>query len=210
MLQASPESPRMFDNDILDYFSRIPAWVVPLLYVPVTTAFVGWGIAMHGVHPAVAAGQFLTGWFVWTLMEYWLHRTVFHWVPKASWGEAFHFYLHGVHHKWFTDKYRLVMPPAASAGVAVVVNVALWFAASALAGAFAPSWVFASFGGIAFGYMVYDCTHYYIHHHKPRSKAMLALRAHHNKHHHNDTYKELKFGVSTTLWDHVFGTYEVR
>jgi sterol desaturase/sphingolipid hydroxylase (fatty acid hydroxylase superfamily) len=199
----------MFENDFIDQFSRIPAWVVPALYVPVTLAFFAWGM-LQGVSLGVAVAQFAVGWFVWTLMEYWLHRTVFHWIPAASWGEAFHFYLHGVHHKWFQDKYRLVMPPAASIGVAVVVVSALWGLSQLLAGVFAPSWMYAFFAGVAFGYMVYDCTHYYIHHFKPSSKAMLKLRAHHNKHHHNPKYKDLKFGVSTTLWDHVFGTYELR
>ena len=57
--------------------------------------------------------------------------------------------------------------------------------------------------------VVYDLTHYYIHHAKPKTRVGKALRAHHNKHHHNRAYKDLKFGVSTTVWDHVFGTYEV-
>ena len=155
-------------------------------------------------------GQFVGGYLVWTLLEYWLHRTLFHWVPRASWGEQFHFFLHGVHHQWFQDKYRLVMPPAASIAVAVVVNVILFAMAAGLSPWVNPTWVWGLFAGIAFGYMVYDLTHYYIHHMKPRTWIGRALRAHHNKHHHNPKYKDLKFGVSTTLWDHVFGTYEVR
>ena len=207
MLRASPESPRMFENDFVDLFSRIPAWVVPVIYVPVVLAFVGLGI-WSGVAWWLVAAQFAAGWFVWTLMEYWLHRTVFHWVPDFSWGERFHFYLHGVHHKWYTDKYRLVMPPAASLAVAVVVYGAMHGLSLALASVVSPTWTYASFGGIAFGYMVYDCTHYYIHHHKPVTRIGLALRSHHNKHHHNAKFKDKKFGVSTTLWDHVFRTYE--
>lgn len=196
----------MFESDFLDFFSRIPAWVVPVLYVPVVTVCLVYGW-WSGVAPVALAGQFAFGWFVWTLMEYWLHRTVFHWVPDAPWGERFHFYLHGVHHKWFEDRYRLVMPPAVSISVAIVVYGGMWLTASALASVVAPTWIHGLFGGIAMGYMVYDCTHYYIHHMKPRTRIGLALRAHHNKHHHNPKFAERKFGVSTTLWDHVFGTY---
>ncbi|MEZ4240122.1 MAG: sterol desaturase family protein [Myxococcota bacterium] len=208
MLRASPESPRMFESDFIDFFSRIPAWVVPVMYVPLTVALLAHGFWNLGVSPLVLLAEFLAGWFVWTLMEYWLHRTLFHWVPAAPWGEKFHFYLHGVHHQWFRDKYRLVMPPAVSIGVAVVVYGVLWTLGALLSAWIAPAWIPGFFAGIVMGYMVYDCTHYYIHHMKPLTRVGLALRSHHNKHHHNAAYAEKKFGVSTTLWDHVFGTYE--
>ncbi len=206
MLGASPESPRMFQSDFVDFFSRIPWWVVPLLYVPTTLMFLGLSV-QAGVSPAIVALEVGLGWLTWTLLEYWLHRTVFHWVPNAWWGERFHFFLHGVHHQWFNDRYRLVMPPAVSITIAVVLFSALSLLAGLLSGWLAPSWVYAYFAGIVLGYMVYDCTHYYIHHAKPRTRLGLALRAHHNKHHHNPVYADKKFGVSSTMWDHVFRTY---
>lgn len=206
MLRASPESPRMFESDFIDFFSRIPAWVVPVIYVPVVCVF-AWLGHNKGVSTSLLAGQFALGWFIWTLMEYWLHRTLFHWVPAAPWGERFHFYLHGVHHKWFQDKYRLVMPPAASISIAIVVYTIFWLLALALSPWLDRSWMFGVYSGVAMGYMVYDCTHYYVHHFKPIGPIGRALRAHHNKHHHNPVYAERKFGVSTTLWDHVFRTY---
>ena len=207
MFGATPESPRMFESDFVDAFSRIPWWVVPLIYVPVTAVLVGLGW-QAGVSASLLLAQVAGGWFVWTLMEYWLHRTVFHWIPDAWWGEKFHFYLHGVHHQWFTDRYRLVMPPAASIAVAVVVFGTLSLLGAVTSAWIDPSWIYGVFAGIVVGYMFYDCTHYYIHHAKPKSRVMLALRSHHNKHHHNARYADKKFGVSCTLWDHVFGTYE--
>jgi sterol desaturase/sphingolipid hydroxylase (fatty acid hydroxylase superfamily) len=153
------------------------------------------------------AGQFAIGWFIWTLLEYWLHRTMFHWTPKFSWGERFHFILHGVHHTWFQDRFRLVMPPAASMAIGVVVWALMLGFAAALAFAFDPSWTWAVFAGVMFGYLCYDMVHYYVHHGRPTVGWLKALRAHHAKHHHNPTYAERKFGVSTTIWDHVFGTY---
>jgi sterol desaturase/sphingolipid hydroxylase (fatty acid hydroxylase superfamily) len=208
VLRASPESPRMFDSDVVDFFSRIPAWVVPLLFVPTVAGFAAWARVVIGVSWPLLALHVAAGWVVWTLMEYWLHRTLFHWVPDAPWGERFHFYLHGVHHQWFTDKYRLVMPPAVSVTLAVVVFSAMWGTGWLLSAWITPSWVHGTFAGIVLGYMVYDLTHYYIHHFKPLTRVGLALRSHHNKHHHNPKYAEKKFGVSTTIWDHVFGTYE--
>ena len=101
------------------------------------------------------------------------------------------------------------MPPAASLGLGVLFFGLYYAIALQLEGLYATSWVYAFFAGKVTGYVVYDLTHYYIHHAKPKTRVGLALRAHHNKHHHNKAYKDLKFGVSTTIWDHVFGTYEV-
>jgi len=200
----------MFESDFIDFFSRVPWVAVPIIYLPAISTFAWLGVFHHGVSIPVAIGQFAFGWFAWSLMEYWLHRTLFHWVPSASWGERFHFLLHGVHHKWHQDRYRLVMPPAASIALGVVVVGLLFGIAALLSGLLATTWVYVAFAGIMAGYVHYDLTHYYVHHAKPRSAYMKRLRAHHMAHHHNNLYKELKFGVSMTLWDHVFGTHEVE
>lgn len=205
--KATPESPRMFENDLIDGFSRIPAWTVAALYVPATAVFLGISVS-QGVSPWWVPVQFLLGWVAWSLLEYWLHRTLFHWIPKASWGEAFHFYLHGVHHKWHQDKLRLVMPPAVSLSLAVFFFGLTWMVGAVASPWVSPTWIWAFFAGLVFGYMFYDLMHYYLHHFKPHGRMMKALRHHHMAHHHNARFQEKKFGVSFTFWDHVFGTYE--
>ncbi len=201
-------SPRMFESDLVDAFSRVPYWIVPLVYVPVISASCYAAVAVEGLSVPGLALTFSLGWVAWTLMEYWLHRTLFHWVPPVSWGEQFHFLLHGVHHDWYRDRLRLVMPPAASLAVGAVVLAALSLVARMLAPLLDDRWVYGAFAGIVFGYLVYDMIHYYVHHGKPTTRVMLALRSHHSKHHHNPRFQEKKYGVSTTVWDHVFGTYE--
>ena len=205
-MRATPESPRMFESDLVDFFSRVPWFAVPAIYVP-AIALWAWMGASAGVSAAMIAGQMLFGWFVWTLLEYWLHRTLFHWTPPTSWGPRFHFILHGVHHDWYKDRFRLVMPPPASIAIGVVVWAAVFALGQLLSPVLAPSWTWATFAGIMLGYLVYDMVHYYVHHGRPRTAMMKALRSHHAKHHHNPAYAEKKFGVSTTVWDHVFGTY---
>lgn len=198
MLRASPESPRMFESDFIDFFSRVPALVVPVIFVPIILALFAWGVLGAGASLVASLAVAAIGFFVWTFVEYWLHRTLFHWVPSASWGPRMHFLLHGVHHDWVNDKYRLVMPPAASLGLGVVF-FGLWYV---LLG---PVWVFPFFAGHVAGYLTYDMVHYYVHHFKVKNKVLMRLRAHHMNHHHNKEGR--KYGVSTTLWDHVFGTY---
>lgn len=206
MLRATPESPRMFQSDFIDMFSRIPWWVVPMLYVPIAGGLLVAGVltspSLWTLPPLLFAG-----FIVWSLMEYWLHRTVFHWKPNTSWGPRFHFFLHGVHHDWVNDRLRLVMPPAASLGLLVFFTVLYGGAALALSSWIDPSWFFAFYAGKIIGYMNYDVTHYYIHHGKPKLKFYKRLRAHHNAHHFNPKFHDKKFGVSLTLWDHVFRTY---
>jgi sterol desaturase/sphingolipid hydroxylase (fatty acid hydroxylase superfamily) len=46
-----------------------------------------------------------------------------------------------------------------------------------------------------------------MHHGRPRWNWIKELRKHHMVHHSPLLEHEKKFGVSTTLWDHVFGTY---
>ena len=64
--------------------------------------------------------------------------------------------------------------------------------------------VFFFFPGFVFGYLLYGSMHYAIHAWKPPFKWMKALWRNHHLHHYKN--EELGFGVSTTLWDHVFGT----
>lgn len=207
MLRATEESPRMFESDLVDFFSRVPWIAVPAIYVPAILFWASWGVTAHGVSIPAVVAQMAAGWFVWTLLEYWLHRTLFHWTPPTSWGERFHFILHGVHHQWYRDRFRLVMPPAASIAIGVVVWGGVLAAGALLSPVVAPTWTWGAFAGIMCGYLAYDMIHYYVHHGKPTTAMMKALRSHHAKHHHNAEYAEKKFGVSTTLWDHVFGTY---
>jgi dihydroceramide fatty acyl 2-hydroxylase len=202
---ASDESPRVFETEWLDRLTRVPWYAVPAFWVPVVSGLVWWGYA-NGQGLASLAFQFVIGVFVWTLTEYVLHRTVFHWVPDTPWGERMHFFLHGVHHEWHQDPYRLVMPPAAGMIIAGALYAMLSLFAWLVSPLAPPSWKFALFGGLLFGYIIYDLTHYYVHHGRPRSKWFMTLRKHHLAHHHNPKYKDLKFGVSTTFWDHVFGT----
>ena len=132
MMRATPDSPRMFDNDIVDFFSRVPWYAVPAVFVPIIAALLVYPASL-GVSVLGLLAQFAAGWFVWTLTEYWLHRTLFHWQPQTSWGPRFHFILHGVHHKWFKDRLRLVMPPAASLGLGVAFFGLYWAIAQPLA-----------------------------------------------------------------------------
>lgn len=200
--KATPESPPMFESDFIDKFSRTHWSIVPLLYVPAAAVLVYLSWQWTDLSAVSTTTLVVGGFFAWTFTEYWLHRTAFHWVPNVSWGERFHFLLHGVHHSWPRDRYRLVMPPA--------VSIALFWFFLALFALTMGRFAWAFMAGYALGYMNYDVTHYRIHHVSPKTPWMKALRKHHLAHHSPKYAHTCKFGVSTTLWDHVFRTYALK
>ena len=199
-MRATDESPRMFESDFVDFFSRTPWWTVPLIWVPVVVALLGWGVAEAGVPLLGVAPTFAAGWLVWTLTEYSLHRTLFHWKPDTPWGPRMHFLMHGVHHDWVFDRFRLVMPPAVSLSLSVVFGAGFWL----LCG---ETWFWPIYAGFLWGYLFYDTVHYATHHLKLKNPVFLKLKKHHLLHHHSPKHQDRKFGVSTTLWDHVFRTW---
>ncbi len=204
MMRASEISPKMFDNAFVDFFSRTHWLAVPIVWLPVVLASVVWAL-VSGVAWWVVLLSFVVGLGIWTFTEYSLHRTAFHWVPNTSWGPRFHFLVHGVHHDFEKDPYRLVMPPAVSLVVGTVFYVLFaWIEGLLVGQGVAAGWHWGAFAGFVLGYVNYDVTHYMLHHFRPKSKRMKRLRAHHMNHHHN--HDDLRFGVSTTVWDRVFGT----
>lgn len=198
MFGASEESPRMFKSDFFDLFSRTHFLIVPALYVPASAYLIWRSLAIYEVSALVTAALFIGGFIAWTLTEYWLHRTFFHWIPETKWGPKMHFFVHGVHHDWPHDKYRLVMPPAVSITLFVVFLLVWTFTLGDY------GWGFHA--GYVIGYLAYDLTHYYLHYGKPKSKFFRMLRRHHMSHHFNEKFKERRFGVSNRFWDRVFGT----
>lgn len=189
-------SPPLFRSRFLDFFSRIHPVVPALIYGPIVVAAIAYGASQDLSTLAVVA-LVVAGLAFWTLAEYWLHRKLFHWEPDHPIGSRLHFIIHGVHHDHPNDKLRLVMPPAASLPLA-----ALFFGAFYLV--LGSPHAFPFFGGFLTGYLMYDYTHYYLHHFVPKSKFGKKLREQHMRHHFQD--HRYGFGVSTPLWDWVFGT----
>jgi sterol desaturase/sphingolipid hydroxylase (fatty acid hydroxylase superfamily) len=202
MLRATASSPRMFQSRFFDALSRTHYAVVPLLYVPASVGLTVYSVTRTGVSIPGTLVLVAAGALAWTLVEYLLHRFVFHLDPHTRLGKRLHFLVHGVHHQWPRDRYRLVMPPAVSA----CLFVACLWAFTATLGRFG----YAFHAGFTLGYLCYDLTHYYLHHGTPRAAGSLQrhfreLRRHHMLHHFKAS--DCCFGVSCTLWDHVFSTH---
>ena len=193
--EALRASPRMFESDLLDKLSRVHPAVPPILFVPAIIVLLVEGF-VHGVGWAAPA-WLVGGYLFWTLTEYWLHRIVFHFEPEKGIGARLHWIIHGVHHDHPNDPMRLVMPPAVSLplGAAVFGVLYLIFGSRYAAGLGA---------GFFTGYLIYDMTHYYLHHFRPRGRLGRMLRERHMRHHFQDDTRG--FGISAPYWDEVFRT----
>lgn len=83
----------------LEMFSKTPWWVVPLIWLPWVGYNLWRGSEIVGVQKTIFG--FGVGVFIWTLLEYGLHRFLFHvddWMPDNKWCLILHFFLHGIHH----------------------------------------------------------------------------------------------------------------
>jgi len=192
-------SPPMFESRWLDACSRVHPSVPVILFAPAIAILMTLGIERVGAVGAVAWA--LGGYVFWTLTEYWMHRIVFHFEPEDGIGARLHWIIHGVHHDHPNDRMRLVMQPSVSVPLAIGFYLLFLLV---LGGTVAPA-----FGaGFLVGYLIYDMTHYHVHHHTPRTRTGRRLREAHMRHHFQDDTRG--FGVSAPWWDHVFGTAPKR
>ena len=195
-VSAAAESKRMFESDFFEFFSRIHPWQPPLVFIPLIAWFGYRGFEV-GLGVGAWAGLYLLGLLLWSLSEYWLHRLVFHYEAKSRLGKRLFWILHGVHHDWPNDKYRLVFPPTLSLPIAGVFFLLFTAGAGEVA-----RWPMMA--GFATGYLTYDMVHYWTHHFSPRSRFGKFLRRYHLEHHFK--HPDSGFGVSLPIWDYVFGT----
>ncbi len=191
------ETCRMFDSDFLERFSRIHPITPFVAWIPVVGYVLYRSIARQDLSLWGVLGMFALGVLAWTLAEYVLHRYVFHWLRDTPRGHRIHFLLHGVHHDYPNDGDRLVMP----LGFSVPLSVIFY---GLFCGVVGRGFGEPFFGGFVVGYLMYDGTHYAIHHFKQRTRVGKWIKRHHMLHHHLD--HDGGFGVSSPLWDIVFGT----
>jgi sterol desaturase/sphingolipid hydroxylase (fatty acid hydroxylase superfamily) len=129
---------------------------------------------------------FAAGMFAWTLLEYVIHGVLGH-AHRTLVAR-----LHDVHHR---------DPHAVFALGSWIPVVAVLSAGWAIFGA-APAVIFL--GGVAAGFAGYEFIHYRIHFSRPSCAIEARLRARHLAHHFREP--DAIFGVTTRLWDVVFGS----
>lgn len=194
----SQESVRMFKNDFLEGLSKVHFTVPLYIFIPVIAAC----FYISAVYYPITIVQFIAcfagGLFVWTLVEYVMHRFIFHYEPQNKpWAMRLHFIFHGVHHDYPSDAKRLVLPPSVSIPLATL----FFFIFRAIV---PVSYLYAFFPGFILGYLIYDISHYAIHHFNFKGNVWKKIKQHHMLHHYQNP--ERGYGVSSPLWDKIFGS----
>lgn len=187
---------QLFKNNYLEYLTKTHPLVIWGMYLPVLILLPYYSFNSLSFDWIKVVLVFLGGMFFWSLFEYLMHRFVFHYVAESDRGKKINYILHGNHHEYPRDKERLFMPAVPSLIISSLLFLLMYLVLGKN--------VFPFFPGFMFGYLIYGSMHYAIHAWNPPFKWMKGLWRNHHLHHYKQQQKG--FGVSSTLWDHVFGT----
>lgn len=186
---------RLFKSEYMEMMTKAHPIVIYCMYFPIILFMLYYGHNFKSLSAGHEIVVFVVGMFVWTLLEYILHRFVFHMTAHSKRARHFVYTMHGVHHEYPRDRERLFMPPVPS-----IITASAFFLIFYLI----MKWnALAFFPGFMFGYMLYGSMHYAIHSFKPPF-WLKALWRNHSLHHYK--YPNFGFGVSSVLWDIVFRT----
>jgi len=139
------------------------------------------------------------GLLSWSLFEYVMHRFIFHYDARSTLGRKFLYHAHISHHENPVSKSQI----SASLILGLPIGAVYWPLAWVVTGSWvAASWLFI---GLAAGFFSYKWVHFQCHHRRSRLRLLRYLRHYHLLHHYKTT--ELRFGVTSPLFDFVFGTF---
>lgn len=187
---------QLFKNQYLEYLTKTHPLVIWGMYLPVIILLPWYSSEKLDFNALRISLTFAGGMIFWSLFEYIMHRFVFHYIASSEKGKKISYIIHGNHHEYPRDRERLFMPAAPS----LIIASTLFLIFSVALG----KHVFAFFPGFMLGYLIYGSMHYAIHAWNPPYKWMKGLWRNHHLHHYKNEH--MGFGVSSTLWDHVFGT----
>ncbi|XP_067326977.1 fatty acid 2-hydroxylase [Anolis sagrei] len=208
---------RLFHSDFIESLSKTAWYMVCIVWIPLvlylswacytslaqgkTRLFATFTTAYSiPIHKYCFPLLFVVGMGIWSFLEYFIHRFIFHMKPPASnyYLITFHFLLHGQHHKSPFDDSRLVFPP-----VPAFLVIAFFYVFAHIA--FPEAFGVSLFTGGLFGYVAYDMMHYYLHYGSPKKGTYLyKLKSYHVKHHFE--HQKAGFGITSTFWDRPFQT----
>jgi sterol desaturase/sphingolipid hydroxylase (fatty acid hydroxylase superfamily) len=191
----------MFESDFFEFFSKVHPVVPFALWIPIVTGVAGYGLSSGTTQPRDLLLWSPLGFVSWQLMEYFVHKKLFHWQGIGPISRRFHDIVHGFHHKYPDDPDRLVMPVAVSLGLGGLIGVLAYLVHRPAATL--PWWC-----GLVSGYLSYDFMHWSTHFRRPLTRWGKAMRAHHMAHHFADI--DSNFGISHRYVDRLMGTLKKR
>ncbi len=180
-------------------FFRVSHPLIPTLIFSISA----WGLIRFAQHIQPLSfwktlGLVGTGLILWTLIEYLLHRFVFHWTQVAEPWRSLFSGLHMAHHRDPQERSLIIAPPL----VSLLISLLFYGLCFAITWNMAFSALLVA--GIQIAYIYYEWVHYGVHEFQARTPWTRYQKRYHLTHH-SKKPKEV-FGVTVPFWDWVFGT----
>lgn len=191
---------QLFKNPVLEKLTRTHISVPLVIFFSYAGGLLYWSVTHTDLSAGLTTLLFFLGWLAFSWVEYMVHRHVFHMATYTKWREKLQYTMHGVHHEFPKDKDRLAMPPLLSVTLATILLL--------LFRLIMGDFVFAFLPGLLVGYASYLSVHYMVHAYQPPKNFLKALWINHGVHHYKNG--EIVFGVSSPLWDYVYGTMKEK
>ncbi|WP_424493256.1 sterol desaturase family protein [Salinimicrobium sp. GXAS 041] len=189
-------SPRLFNNPLLESLTHTHISAPLIIFGVIAAALLYFGIFEKGFQVPFMVLLFFGGLLFFTLVEYLMHRYLYHLPATTPRKEKIAYTMHGVHHDYPKDKSRLAMPPILSLTIATILFI--------LYRAILGDLVFGFLAGFLIGYAAYLAIHYSVHAFRVPHNFLKILWHHHSIHHYREP--DRAFGVSSPLWDIIFRT----
>ncbi len=189
----------IFENSILEPLTKAPPYISATIYTLTVIVLLAIAVNMQVVDTFWQGAVIYVGAiFFWTFFEYFAHRYLFHideYFPNSKLAQKAAYTFHGIHHEYPRDTQRIIMPPVP--GLLIIGLLYLFFIVVL------GDYAYIFMPGFVTGYLLYTRIHYKTHT-TPVPSYLKSQYRHHALHHYK--HPEKAFGISTKLWDRVFGT----
>lgn len=198
-MQHSGDKPKgvIFEkNPTLEKLTHTNSFLPITLYAGLAIGFLSYAIVASEMSLVRILVFFISGLIFFTLVEYFVHKYAYHMDDSTPSRAKLQYTLHGVHHEDPKDKSRLAMPVPMGLALAAIFFTVFYLVMGYDAIAFFP--------GFVLGNSAYLLIHYAVHAYPPPKNMFKQLWFNHSIHHYMDHDK--CYGVTSPLWDYVFGT----
>jgi len=189
-------SAQIFHNPVLEYLTRTNFLFPVVFYYALAAINLAFAFNNQEIHFVHVLWIFPLAMIAFTLVEYAIHRFLFHFNATTDKQVELQYNIHGVHHEFPRDKDRLAMPPF----VSIVLAAFFFFLFKILM----EDYGMMFFAGFVSGYSTYLIIHYAVHALRPPKNFLKYWWRHHSHHHYSSV--NTAYSVSFPIWDILFNT----
>lgn len=191
---------KLFKHPFINQLIFTNSLVAVSVYFAISIAITVYGFFQ--VEISVTKGPLLVivGLLVFTLVEYLVHRFLYHSDENYEENKNWQYLVHGIHHVHPKEHGLLALPIPFALAVNGILFLLFFLVLS--------HYAYFVFPGFLSGYATQLFIHHRVHTRKPPKNIFRFFWRHHMLHHYSS--EKEAFGVITSFWDVVFGTMPKR